>query len=149
MYDVVGGKLSVLFRLDNNEIFSIPAKYIDSVELLTERVVPIPHSPNYIVGMHRFHNQNINIVELIRLLGLGTAPNHDVSCSNLLIVINSAIGLLVKEVIGAKSPLVRQDAGALPNQLIRSVCSFSGVDDIALELDIPQLLFLYQQMQSS
>ncbi len=97
-------------------------------------------SPDHIIGVYPTHGKNINIVDLGCLLGLERTSDSKSSSHSLLIIENTAIGLLVESVLGVEILHSRQSPGLLSTQLIQSVYSRGNRDELVLELDVPRLL---------
>ena len=134
---------SLLFRVyQGGDLYSIPLQYVTWVEPLAGKPAAVLRSPDYIIGVYPIHGRNIRIVDMGRLLGLERTSDGRPAHHSLLIIENTEIGFLVESVLGVETLHSRQNSGSFAKQLIQSVYSCDGRDELVLELDMPRLLSL-------
>lgn len=134
-------RYSILFRVhQDGDLYSIPIKYVTRIEPLAGKTTVVMRSPNHIVGVYPFHGKNIGIVDLGCLLGLERTSDSMSLGRSLLVIENTEIGFLVGAVLGVETLHSRQSSGPLSKQLVQSVYSCDGRDELVLELDVPSLL---------
>lgn len=137
-------RYSVLFRVyQGGGLYSIPIQCVAWVEPFTKRPAAMMRSPGHIVGVYPFHGKNISVVDLGRLLGLERTADGVSLGRSLLVIENTEIGFAVDAVLGVETLHLRQSSGPLSKQLIQSVYSCDGRDELVLELDVPSLLSIY------
>lgn len=132
---------SVLFRVyQGGGLYSIPIQCVAWVEPFTKRPAAMMRSPGHIVGVYPFHGKNISVVDLGRLLGFGRTADGVPLGRSLLVIENTEIGFLVDAVLGVETLHSPQSSGPLSKQLVQSVYSCDGRDELVLELDVSRLL---------
>lgn len=134
-------RYSVLFRVyQGGGLYSIPIQCVAWVEPFTKKTTAMMRSPGHIVGVYPFHGKNISVVDLGRLLGLERTTDGVSLGRSLLVIENTEIGFAVDAVLGVETLHSRQSSGPLSKQLVQSVYSCDGRDELVLELDVSRLL---------
>lgn len=85
---------TVIFGCGNEE-YAVPVEQVVSIEKL-DRITPIPHLPNYLLGFTRIRSELIPIIDFNRVLY--NQPSNGDSCR--IIVLNTEVmnyGLVVSE----------------------------------------------------
>lgn len=134
-------RYSILFRVhQDGDLYSIPIQYVTRVEPLAGKTTAVMRSPSHIVGVYPLHGKNIGIVDLGCLLGLERTSDRVSLGRSLLIIENTEIGFAVDAVLGVETLHSRQSSGPLSRQLVQSVYSCDGRNELVLELNVPSLL---------
>ena len=134
-------RYSVLFRVyQGGGLYSIPIQCVAWVEPFTKKTTAMMRSPGHIVGVYPFHGKNISVVDLGRLLGLERTTDGVSLGRSLLVIENTEIGFAVDAVLGVETLHSPQSSGPLSKQLVQSVYSCDGRDELVLELDVSRLL---------
>lgn len=134
-------RYSILFRVyQGGGLYSIPVQYVTRVEPIERQVTAIMRSPDHIVGVYPLRGKNICVVDLGCLLGLERTSDRVSLGRSLLVIESTGVGFLVEAVLGVEALYSRQSSGPLSKQLVQSVYSCDGRDELVFELNVPSLL---------
>ncbi|TQR19665.1 chemotaxis protein CheW [Psychrobacillus vulpis] len=79
-----------------NEDYAVPVEHVISIEKL-EHINPIPHLPNYLIGLMKIRGELVPIIDFEQILYNRSGVDHDVARIITMHTEDISIGLLVKE----------------------------------------------------
>lgn len=85
----------VVFQCGNEE-YAVPIEDVLSIEKL-EHVNPIPHLPNYLIGLMKIRGELVPIIDLEEILYDRSGVDHELARVITIHTQDMSIGLLVKE----------------------------------------------------
>lgn len=135
--------INVIFSVDDAMLL-ISGKYVSDIVPLPEIKMEVPHSPAYISGICNSYNRNITMINLSILLGLHNSGISDKESEMMIIISRDSrkIGLLADKVLSIDSSdnILRHGKNPFASQFISNLCVLKSTDEIAMELDIPEVL---------
>lgn len=133
----------VIFSVDDIMLL-ISGQYVSDIVPMPEIKMEIPHSPAYISGICNSYNRNITMINLSILLGLHNSGISDKDSEMMIIISRDSrkIGLLADKVLSIDSSdnILRHGKNPFASQFISDLCVLKNTDEIAMELDIPEVL---------
>lgn len=134
------GKKFLLFSV-NTTLMSIPVEEILSVQAVPKTIIPMLHSPQYVIGACNFDSKLVTLIDVRKWLGLTCNSNTYVPKEGPLIILIGGIGLLPEKVIGveALSEYNQSTRTLFPQDLIQNLFLSNQRNEVVFELDISQL----------
>ena len=133
----------VIFSVDDIMLL-ISGKYVSDIVPMPEIKMEVPHSPAYISGICNSYNRNITMINLSILLGHNNSGISDKDSEMMIIISKDSrkIGILADKVLSIDSSdnILRHGKNPFTSQFISNLCVLKHMDEIAMELDIPEVL---------
>lgn len=133
----------ILFSVHNHLLLA-SGKYISDIVPMPEAKRIIPHSPSYLYGVCNSYNRTITMINLASFLGLENSDIPDINSKIMLIISENSrkIGLIADRVRSVEPSDNILHSGRTPftGSLVSSVCVLKNTEEIALELNISEIL---------
>lgn len=142
---------SCLLFYVKESLYMIPVEHIASISAVPQRLVQVPRSPPYVLGVYSILGESIPVIDLHRLIEGGPVASWEELRYQSVIVLDRKIALLVGRIVGVEpmEDLLLAQRSDLCSKLVRNIYrpsskmwdyrQLKSENELALELNLDQL----------